>query len=46
MKLLIQRVSEASVSVNNQTISKIGKGILVLLGIHIDDDKFIAKKLA
>lgn len=46
MKLLIQRVTEASVKVNDQLISSIGKGLLVLLGIHLDDDKALAKKMA
>ena len=36
MKAVIQRVSEASVSVQDQEISKIGPGLLVLLGIDSD----------
>lgn len=36
MKSVIQRVNSASVEVNNQTIGKINKGILVLLGISKD----------
>lgn len=39
MKLVIQRVSEASVKVNNEEISKIGKGFLVLIGINNSDTK-------
>ncbi len=39
MKLVIQRVSEASVKVNNEEISKIGKGYLVLIGINNSDTK-------
>lgn len=27
-------------------ISKISKGVVVLLGIHLDDDETVAKKLA
>ena len=50
MKLLIQRVSKASVTVEGQTISTIGKGLLILLGIgHGDGEeqaKFLAEKVA
>jgi D-tyrosyl-tRNA(Tyr) deacylase len=38
MKLLIQRVLEGSVTVDGQIVSQIGKGLVVLLGIHVDDD--------
>jgi D-tyrosyl-tRNA(Tyr) deacylase len=37
MRALIQRVSSASVVVNNKTISQIGWGFLVLLGIEDSD---------
>ena len=50
MRLLIQRVSKASVTVNQQTISSIGKGLLILLGIgHGDGEEqatFLAEKTA
>ena len=50
MRLLIQRVSQASVTVEQQTISKIGKGLLILLGIgHGDGEEqvqFLAEKTA
>ncbi len=50
MKVLIQRVSKASVTVNNETISSIGKGLLILLGIGHGDGKeqvtFLAEKVA
>jgi len=50
MRLLIQRVSKASVSVDQQTISKIGKGLLILLGVgHGDGEEqaaFLAEKTA
>jgi D-aminoacyl-tRNA deacylase len=38
MRSVIQRVSRASVSVNNQKISGIGPGLLVFLGIEESDD--------
>lgn len=46
MRLLIQRVLEANVSVAGKTVSTIGRGMLVLLGINQKDDYKIAEKLA
>ncbi len=37
MIALIQRVSEASVDVDGETVAAIGAGLLVLLGVHQDD---------
>ena len=37
VKAVIQRVTHASVSINNQLYSKIGAGLLILLGIGHDD---------
>lgn len=37
MKAVIQRVKESAVYVNGELLGKIGKGILVLLGVAIDD---------
>lgn len=39
MKLLLQRVTEASVNIDEKEYSKINQGLLVLLGIHEDDTK-------
>jgi len=50
MKALIQRVSQASVSINEQVKTKINQGLLVLLGIeesdNHDDIDWLCKKIA
>src|SRR5678816_1063884 len=50
MRALLQRVSKASVKVDEQIISAIGKGLLILLGVgHGDGEeqaKFLAEKIA
>lgn len=46
MKAVIQRVSKASVTVDGELISKIGKGYLVLLGVMDDDTEADAEVLA
>lgn len=46
MKALIQRVSEASVSVDGEVIGEIEQGLLVLLGVERDDSAAIAHRLA
>lgn len=50
MKVVIQRVSQASVSVQGTVLGSIEKGILVLLGIdkgdNINQAEFIASKVA
>lgn len=49
MRVIIQRVSEASVKVDGAIIGSIQKGLLVLLGIHnedtLDDIQWISSKL-
>lgn len=45
MRFVIQRVSEASVTVEQQVIGKIGKGFLVLIGINDSDTEEIADKM-
>ena len=37
MKALVQRVSEASVTVDEETVGKIGPGFAVLVGVSRDD---------
>lgn len=44
MKLVIQRVTKASVTVDGEVIGKIGKGFLVLIGVGSTDTREIADK--
>ncbi len=46
MKAVIQRVSRASVSVDNRQVSAIGCGLMVLLGVVNGDTEAEADKLA
>lgn len=49
MKVVVQRVSQASVSIQNKTTSQIRNGLLLLLGIEEDDNvedvKWLTNKL-
>jgi len=49
MRIVIQRVSEASVTINNSLTSSIKKGFLILIGIEandsIDDIDWLVKKV-
>lgn len=49
MKLVVQRVDNANVDVNNKTVGKIEKGYMVLVGIKENDTKeqadYLVKKL-
>lgn len=50
MRIVIQRVSNASVTINGEIKSEIGKGFLILLGIGEDDSRedadWLVKKVA
>ncbi len=50
MRAVLQRVAQASVSVNGNPIADIGSGILVLLGVGKDDSEkdvdYMAEKIA
>ena len=46
MKVVIQVVDHASVSVNKQLVNEIKNGYLLLVGIDILDDETIVKKMA
>jgi D-tyrosyl-tRNA(Tyr) deacylase len=49
MRALVQRVNSAQVSVNGQVVSAIGRGLLVLAGIHKEDTEadgdWLARKI-
>lgn len=50
MIALVQRVNKASVKINDNTVSSIGRGILVFLGIEKDDSnkdvEYLVNKIA
>lgn len=49
MRCVIQRVTEAKVTVNGETVGEIGQGLMVLVGVSVDDTeadvRYIAEKL-
>ena len=46
MRLVIQKVSEASCTVDGDITGNIGKGFMVLVGIGVDDDEAVVEKMA
>lgn len=46
MKLVLQRVSRGSVSVNNQCLAQIGKGLVILVGVGHQDNPQTVRVLA
>jgi D-tyrosyl-tRNA(Tyr) deacylase len=46
VRALVQRVSEAAVSVDNQEVARIGPGLLVLLGVKVGDGAEQADRIA
>jgi D-tyrosyl-tRNA(Tyr) deacylase len=46
LKALLQRVTQAHVNVAGETIAAIGPGLLILLGVGLEDDKAGAGRLA
>lgn len=45
MKFVIQRVTHASVTVDDEIIGKIGRGYMVLIGACDEDDEAVADKM-
>jgi D-aminoacyl-tRNA deacylase len=49
MKVLLQRVKEASVTVNGELVGKIGKGLTVFIGVAVgdtqEDIQYLIKKI-
>ncbi len=45
MRFVIQRVSQASVTVDQQTVGSIEKGLMVLIGVSQTDNQAIADKM-
>lgn len=50
MRIILQRVKSARVTVNGKLVGQIGKGVLLLIGVHKDDAQeqadFLAAKCA
>lgn len=45
MKFVVQRVAQASVTVEGKTVGQINRGFLVLVGVSEEDNKQVADKL-
>ena len=46
MRAVVQRVAEASVAIDGRVVSRIGGGVVVLLGVNTDDSSDEAHRLA
>jgi D-aminoacyl-tRNA deacylase len=46
LRAVVQRVASASVTVDGEAIASIGRGLLVLLGVHEHDDEAAADRIA
>ena len=46
MRAVVTRVNQASVVIDGEEVSRIGKGFLILLGVHKDDTEREAEKIA
>lgn len=46
MRAVLTRVRSASVTIDGSVVGEIGKGFLVLLGVHVDDTEAEAERIA
>ena len=46
MRAVLTRVRSASVTIDGSVVGQIGKGFLVLLGVHVDDTEAEAERIA
>jgi D-tyrosyl-tRNA(Tyr) deacylase len=46
MRAVVQRVASASVAADGREVSRIGRGLVILLGVHADDDQAVADRMA
>jgi D-aminoacyl-tRNA deacylase len=46
VRAVVQRVSEASVSVDGNVVGACGRGLAILVGVAVDDDAVAAERLA
>jgi D-tyrosyl-tRNA(Tyr) deacylase len=46
LRAVVQRVASAGVSVDGELVARIDRGLLVLLGVHEDDDEATADRMA
>lgn len=49
MRCVIQRVTEASVTIDGELVGRCGKGFMILIGVHVNDTekdlKYMAEKI-
>ena len=46
MRAVLTRVKSASVTIDGRTVGQIGKGFLILLGVHVSDTEEAARRIA
>jgi D-aminoacyl-tRNA deacylase len=46
VRAVVQRVSEASISVGGEVVASCGRGLAILLGVAAGDDEAVAERLA